>query len=87
MFDHFSELQTRASMLIPMAMTTRRTAARAAREVTEAELDAVLEASFPASDPPSWTAAVFRPAPEREPLTHSSDAPLQQMLRRVAALL
>jgi hypothetical protein len=33
--------------------------------MTEREIDGVLDASFPASDPPSWTLGVERP--ERVP--------------------
>jgi hypothetical protein len=68
-----------------MAMTTARPPARP-RQVAHADLDAVLADSFPASDPPSWTPAVFRPAPERRPLANTAGGSVQRLLRRVAAL-
>jgi hypothetical protein len=50
-------------------------------------VDETLEDSFPASDPPSWTAAVARPAPARKVLVRSADTDLiRGALQRAAAL-
>jgi hypothetical protein len=69
-FDRVLEFQVRALMSqsiaewrflrpeVPPAVT-----AAIESEVTEADMDATLEDSFPASDPPSWTAAIARPVP------------------------
>lgn len=40
----------------------QRRAVRANVHNTQAAMDATLEDSFPASDPPSWTATIARPA-------------------------
>jgi hypothetical protein len=81
-FDQLLELQTRAAMLQPTAVTPRQPPARTVSRITQAELDATIEGSFPASDPPSWTAAIARPAPER---TRDADGRVRRLLRRAAA--
>jgi hypothetical protein len=77
-FYELPELLTRAAR----EMAGGERPGRADRHFTQAELDATLEGSFPASDPPSWTAAIVRPAPER-PL--HTDGALRRLVRRVAA--
>lgn len=53
----------------------------------QARVDRTLEDSFPASDPPSWTASVVRPAPAREALARSADpGPIRKLLQRAAAM-
>jgi hypothetical protein len=50
-------------------------------------VDETLEDSFPASDPPSWTAGVARPAPARQVLVRAGDTgPTRRALQRAAAL-
>jgi len=50
-------------------------------------VDSTLEDSFPASDPPSWTASVARPAPARQTLARARDiGPVCRALQRAAAL-
>lgn len=74
-----SALQARAAMLTLMAIV------RSGKEQTFSQristlVDETLEDSFPASDPPSWTASVARPAPERDV------SPIRRALQRAAAL-
>jgi hypothetical protein len=50
-------------------------------------VDSTLEDSFPASDPPSWTASVARPAPAGRVLARSRDISAdRRALQRAAAL-
>jgi hypothetical protein len=50
-------------------------------------IDGTLEDSFPASDPPSWTTSVARPAPARTTVNRVSERGLVgRVLQRVAAL-
>jgi hypothetical protein len=75
----FSALQARAAMLTPMAIV------RAGKDRTSSQrisprVDETLEDSFPASDPPSWTASVARLAPARDV------SPIRRALQRASAL-
>jgi hypothetical protein len=60
------EVQARAAMLTPTSMvhaeSSRPREQHRDDDVTRL-VDSTLEDSFPASDPPSWTASVARPAP------------------------
>jgi hypothetical protein len=62
----FGEVQARAAMLTPTSMvqaeSSRPRKQHGDDDVTRL-VDSTLEDSFPASDPPSWTASVARPAP------------------------
>ena len=64
----FGEIQARADMLTPTRIV-RAERKRGLQSGLERDLmraiDNTLENSFPASDPPSWTASVARPAPAR----------------------
>jgi hypothetical protein len=54
---------------------------------TAALIDDTLEDSFPASDPPSWTASVATPAPvQRVPAAARDVSSVRQAVQRVAAL-
>ena len=84
----FGEVQARAVMLSPgplgYAEMERRRKQQRHEDVTRL-VDGTLEDSFPASDPPSWTAGVARPAPAK--LVHARDiSPIRRALQRVAAL-
>jgi hypothetical protein len=85
----FGEIQARADMLMPMPIV-RAESKRAAqpRLVTDLArvVDSTLEDSFPASDPPSWTASVARPAPAPEALVRVRENPIGRALRWAAAL-
>jgi hypothetical protein len=60
--------------------------ARRERDLARA-VDTTLEDSFPASDPPSWTASVARPAPAPERVIHVGETnPIRRALRWAAAL-
>lgn len=82
----FGEIQERAAMLAPMPIAlvdNRRRQQVEAQRAARRLVDQTLEDSFPASDPPSWTSGVARPA--------SGDAvrnegTVQRLLRRVAAM-
>jgi hypothetical protein len=86
----FGEVQTRAAMLTPTPMV--HAARKHPRKQPRAEdvnrlVDRTLEDSFPASDPPSWTASVARPAPAGEILARARDiGPIRRVLQRAAAL-
>jgi hypothetical protein len=63
------EIEARVEILTPMQIV-QADRARAGqlhheREMTP-DIDNTLEDSFPASDPPSWTAGVARPSPVRD---------------------
>jgi hypothetical protein len=82
----FGEIQRRAVMLEPMALrhVVREVRRRDdAVQSTTRLVDKTLEDSFPASDPPSWTSGVARPAP-RDPATDAGA--MKRILRRVAAM-
>jgi hypothetical protein len=83
------EIQVRAEMSTPMQMVQAERA-RARQPIHEREMtrliDNMLDASFPASDPPSWTGSVARPAPLRHVVVHARDAgPIRRALQRAAA--
>jgi hypothetical protein len=84
------ELQALADMLTPAQI--RREKKRTGQSRRERDMarvvDETLEDSFPASDPPSWTASVARPAPARTGLVRARDAgpPIRRALQQVAAL-
>jgi hypothetical protein len=72
MFNRLPELHKRATLrpgavpgVPPPAFPSSVDATRAATHITQADMDATLEDSFPASDPPSWTAAIATPVPQR----------------------
>ena len=87
----FGEVQVRAVMLTPIPMIHAakkrpRKQHRSDEDMTRL-VDSTLEDSFPASDPPSWTASVARPAPEGEILVRARDiGPIRRVLHRAAAL-
>ena len=72
----FGGIQARAAMLTPRLMVRaekeRSRKPHLDEDVTRL-VDGTLEDSFPASDPPSWTASVARPAPPRKVLVRASD--------------
>ena len=61
----FGEVQARAAMLTPAPIVRARTEREPNRNQAISLVDETLEDSFPASDPPSWTASVARLAPAR----------------------
>ena len=83
------ELQARAALLTPTAIVRAerdRPGKRSREEDLMRLVDGTLEDSFPASDPPSWTASVARLAPEGKSRASMGDIRLLRALRRVAAL-
>jgi hypothetical protein len=85
----FGEIQARAEMLTPTQIVQAERA-RAGPSIRERDMtrriDNTLEDSFPASDPPSWTASVARPAPIRHVVASAWDAgPIRRALKRAAA--
>jgi hypothetical protein len=84
-----SEVQARAAMLTPRPIVRARKEWEPDRRQRRSHLiDDTLEDSFPASDPPSWTASVARPAPEQAVATAARDVSvIRRAVRRVAALL
>lgn len=86
----FGEVQARAVMLTPMPMVhaARKRPRKQQRDEDMTRLvDSTLEDSFPASDPPSWTASVARPAPAGEILAPARDiGPISRVPQRAAAL-
>ena len=86
----FGEVQARAGMLTPTRIVPAEKK-RARQPNRERDMtwfvDNTLEDSFPASDPPSWTASVARPAPARNVVVRARDAgPVRRALQRAAAL-
>ena len=85
----FGEVQARAGMLTPAripAENKRAAQRRRERDMTQL-VDNTLEDSFPASDPPSWTASIARPAPARDVLVRAVEVgPVRRALQRAAAL-
>ena len=84
----FSEVQARAAMLTPTPIVRARTEREAKRnQAMSLVVDDTLEDSFPASDPPSWTASVARPAPARNARARARDmGPVRRVLHRAAAV-
>ena len=85
----FGEIQARNRMLTPERIA-RVEKARAGRPNRERDMtrsvDDTLEDSFPASDPPSWTGSVARPA--YNVAVPARDAgPIRRALSRAAALI
>ena len=87
----FGDPQRRAVMLEPMPVERvdyqlRRRLSQVQRAAAHL-VDDTLEDSFPASDPPSWTSSVARPAPAGEILARARDiGPIRRVLQRAAAL-
>jgi len=84
------DVQARAAMLTPTSMghpEGKRSRAQHCDEDVNRLVDSTLEDSFPASDPPSWTASVARPVPARQLLARARDIdPVRRALQRAAAL-
>ena len=85
----FGKVQARVAMLrsTPMARATKESPLSQHRDEDLTRLvDSTLEDSFPASDPPSWTASIFRPAPVAQVSVRSgAGGPLRRALQRAAA--
>ena len=85
----FGKVQARAAMLTPTPVV------RAAKERPRGQhrdedvtrlVDVTLEDSFPASDPPSWTASIVRLAPAAEVSVRTGHAgPIRRAVQRAAA--
>jgi hypothetical protein len=85
----FRDIQARAGMLTPTRMSEeKKRSAHPHREPDTTQLiDSTLEDSFPASDPPSWTASVAQLAPARTVLVRGRNAgPVRRALQWAAAL-
>jgi hypothetical protein len=84
----FGEIQARAGMLTPMRMSEKKRSGHPHREPDMTRLiDRTLEDSFPASDPPSWTASVAQLAPARSVLVRGRDAgPIRRALQWATAV-
>jgi hypothetical protein len=85
----FGKVQARGAMLTPSPMV------RAAKERPGGQprdedvtrlVDGTLEDSFPASDPPSWTASIVRLAPAAEVSVRTGHAGPTRPVQRAAAL-
>jgi hypothetical protein len=65
----FDEVTSRAAMLTQTPMVARTERSHEAHRVPDMtrKVDDTLEGSFPASDPPSWTASVATLAPTVDP--------------------
>jgi len=85
----FGEVEARAAMLTPTPTVPAEKERRRRQhhdEVTR-RVDSTLEDSFPASDPPSWTASVATPVPARQILARARDSgPVRRALQQAAAL-
>jgi hypothetical protein len=85
----FNEIQARAAMLAPTridgAGKSRALQPDRERGLTRC-IDATLEDSFPASDPPSWTASVARPVSFATVVPDRAHAvgPIRRVLKRAA---
>lgn len=87
------EYQARASMLQPAPMDIleldNQDTRRPHQNSTSATDDGLAD-SFPASDPPSWTTAIVRPAPSagrKRRGAHRALVAARDLIRRAAALL
>jgi hypothetical protein len=85
-----TEYQARAAMVqpVPFPLLERpQPAADRADAPSARAVDDAGEGSFPASDPPSWTSSIVRPAPDnrRAPQRTAAAATLRALARRVAA--
>lgn len=85
----FGEIQARAGMLTPTRMSEeKKRSGHPHREPDMTRLiDSTLEDSFPASDPPSWTASVAQLAPARTVLSRGRNTgPIRRALQWATAL-
>ncbi len=85
----FGEVQAHGEMLTPTPMVDaerERLRKQHRDDDVSRRVDSTLEDSFPASDPPSWTAGVARPAPAAKILVGARDiGPISRALQRAAA--